>query len=60
MARRIVRISYDGGADVFCHYSGVEIEAYKTLKEGDVVGFDIVRGPNGNPQADHVLRIDSK
>ena len=29
----------DGGDDVFAHYSAIEMEGYKTLKEGQQVEF---------------------
>ena len=43
----------DGEPDVFTHFSSIQTEGYKTLKEGDRVKFDIVQGEKG-PQADHV------
>jgi cold shock protein len=43
----------DGGKDVFTHYSAIQADGYKTLKEGDKVSFDIVDGDKG-PQADNV------
>ncbi len=46
-------LGYAGGRDVFVHYSSIDAEEYRTLKEGDAVEFDIVRGLNG-PQADKV------
>jgi CspA family cold shock protein len=51
-------IGRDDGPDVFVHYSGVQSDGYKTLKEGDEVEFDIVEGPKG-PQADAVSRPKS-
>ena len=41
-------ISLDGdGADVFAHFSAIEMEGYKTLKQGQKVEFDLVQGPRG-------------
>jgi CspA family cold shock protein len=42
------------GPDVFVHYSSIEREGYKSLKEGDLVEFDVIMGTSGKPQADHV------
>ena len=46
----------EGGADVFVHYSSIQLDGYKTLKEGDEVEFDIIEGTKG-PQADQVARL---
>jgi CspA family cold shock protein len=45
----------DGGKDVFVHFSSIQKDGYKSLKEGDEVIFDIIQGEKG-PQADRVAR----
>lgn len=44
----------DGGADVFAHFSSIQTDGYKSLKEGDAVCFDIIQGEKGRPQADQI------
>lgn len=46
----------DGGADVFIHYTAIQSDGYKTLKEGEAVTFDIIQGEKG-PQADRVTPV---
>jgi CspA family cold shock protein len=46
----------DDGPDVFVHFSSIQTEGYKTLKEGDPVSFNIVQGDKG-PQADQVVPL---
>ena len=36
-----------GGEDVFAHFSAIEAEGYRTLKEGQKVEFDVNEGPKG-------------
>ena len=43
----------DGGADLFAHFSAIQSQGFKTLKEGDRVEFDAGKGPKG-PQATNI------
>jgi len=36
-----------GEADVFVHFSAIEMEGFKTLKEGQRVSFEVTEGPKG-------------
>ena len=45
-------ISDAEGNDVFVHYSGLNMEGFKSLDEGQEVEFDVVNGAKG-PQATH-------
>ena len=37
----------DGGEDLFAHFSAIQGNGYKTLKEGQTVSFDVTTGPKG-------------
>jgi CspA family cold shock protein len=37
-----------GGADVFAHFSAVQMEGFRTLKQGSPVSFELVQGPKGS------------
>ena len=40
-------ISQDDGADVFVHFSAIQMNGYRVLEEGRVVEFDVQEGPKG-------------
>ncbi len=40
-------ISQDSGDDVFVHHTAITMDGFRTLKEGEKVEFDVVRGPKG-------------
>ncbi len=40
-------IAQEGGEDVFVHFSVVQMEGYRKLKEGQVVEFSVEKGPKG-------------
>jgi cold shock protein len=37
----------DGGADIFAHFSTIEMDGYKSLKPGQPVIFEVHQGPKG-------------
>lgn len=49
-------ISDAEGNDVFVHYSGLNMEGYKSLEEGQEVEYDVIEGAKG-PQATNVTRL---
>jgi CspA family cold shock protein len=49
-------IEQESGEDIFCHFSAITGEGFKSLQEGDAVEFDVVKGPKGL-QAANVRKI---
>lgn len=46
-------IAPEEGEDLFVHYSEVQIEGYRTLKNGQRVSFEVSRGEKGA----HALKV---
>lgn len=49
-------IQRESGEDVFVHYSAIQGEGFRTLVEGDHVGFEISNGPKGL----HAINVNKK
>lgn len=49
-------ISDESGNDVFVHFSGLNMDGFKSLEEGQSVEFEVTDGAKG-PQAVNVTRI---
>lgn len=37
----------EGGPDVFAHFSAIDMDGFKTLKEGARVSYEVNQGPKG-------------
>ncbi|MFC4290889.1 cold-shock protein [Sphingorhabdus arenilitoris] len=37
----------EGGDDLFAHHSAINMQGFKTLKDGQKVTFEVVQGPKG-------------
>ena len=46
-----------GGEDLFAHFSAIQGQVFKTLKEGQRVTFDVTTGPKGQ-QASNIRAAD--
>ncbi len=49
-------ISDEEGKDIFVHFSGVNMDGFKSLEEGQAVEFDVVEGAKGL-QATNVTKL---
>ena len=49
-------ITGEDGSDVFVHYSGLNMEGFKSLKEGAEVEYEVTDGAKG-PQAVNVVVV---
>ena len=46
----------EDGADVFVHFTALNMEGFKVLEEGDTVEYEVVDGEKG-PQAANVTKL---
>ena len=46
----------DGGEDLFCHYSAIQSDGFRSLAEGQKVTYEATRGPKGM-QAQNVKKV---
>ena len=37
-----------GGADVFAHFSAIQMDGFRTLKQGGRVCYELIKGPKGD------------
>ena len=49
-------ITGEDGKDVFVHFSGLNMEGFKTLNEGQTVEYEVTEGEKG-PQAVNVTVV---
>jgi CspA family cold shock protein len=49
-------LEQENGDDVFCHFSAITGDGFKSLSEGDRVQFEVTKGPKGL-QAANVTRV---
>ncbi len=46
------------GADVFAHFSAIQMEGFKTLKQGSRVSYELQDGPKG-PHACNIMLVSA-
>lgn len=47
-----------GGDDLFAHFSAIQMDGFRTLKQGGRVSFEVVQGPKGQ-LAQNIAAIDT-
>ncbi len=47
-----------GGEDVFAHFSAIQMEGFRTLKQGSKVRYELVQGPKGQ-LAQNIQPVDA-
>lgn len=53
-------IEYGESEDIFVHFTGIEMDGFRTLKEGQEVEFDAVEGARGLQATNVVLLSDDE
>ncbi len=48
-------IEYDEGEEIFVHFTGIEMDGYRKLDEGQTVEFEAVEGSRGLQATDVVV-----
>ena len=49
-------ITSEEGKDIFVHFSALNMDGFKELKDGEAVEFEVIEGDKG-PQAANVTRL---
>lgn len=48
-----------GGGDVFAHFSAIQMDGFRTLKQGSKVQYELVAGPKGM-LAQNIQQVDGQ
>jgi len=46
-----------GGEDLFAHFSAINMQGFKSLKEGQKVSFEVTAGNKGKKQASNIQGV---
>lgn len=47
-----------GGEDVFAHFSAIQMDGFRTLRQGGKVTFEVIQGPKGQ-LAQNICPLDA-
>lgn len=53
-------IASDDQPDIFVHHSAIQMDGFRTLKEGDIVIYDLLDSPKGLQAANVVPKASDK
>jgi cold shock protein len=48
-----------GGGDVFAHFSAIQMEGFRTLKQGSRVSYELVQGAKGDQAQNIQAAVES-